>query len=528
MGFWVYATSSTVFVGLIGIVITFWVWSVLNWVWLRPKKLESFLRRQGLSGNSYRLLFGDLKERSILFNQAQSKPMNLSHDIAPRVFPFVHRMVNDHGKNCFEWIGSTPRVNISNPEELKDIFTRYVDFQKPKLNPLSKLLATGLTTYNDEKWVRHRRIINPAFHLQKLKQMVPAFALSCSEIISKWEELVVSSKDGRSCELDVWPYLQNMTADVISRTAFGSSYEQGRRIFQLQTEIAQLVITITRSIYIPGWRFVPTKMNNRMKEIDKEIKALLKDMINKREQAMRIGDATATKDDLLGMLLESNFREIQEDGNYIQKNARMSIEDVIEECKLFYFAGQETTSVLLVWTLVLLSMHPNWQHRAREEVLHVFGNKQPDFDGLAHLKLVNMILNEVLRLYPPAALLTREVYKETRLGNLTLPAGVELSLPTILVHRDTELWGDDATEFKPERFSEGVSKATYGRVCFFPFGWGPRICIGQNFAMVEAKMALSLILQKFTFELSPSYAHAPFTIVTLQPQFGAHIILHKR
>ncbi|KAF3442302.1 hypothetical protein FNV43_RR16218 [Rhamnella rubrinervis] len=519
----VFATSSTVYVGLIGIVITYWAWRVLNWVWLRPKRLERFMRKQGLSGNSYRLVVGDVKESSILFNQAQSKPMNLSPycSTCPPLCP-------SNGKNCFEWIGSTARVNISNPEDVKDIFAKYIDFQKPKWNPLVKLLATGLANYEDEKWTKHRRIINPAFHLQKLKQMIPAFEVSCSEIISKWEEVVMSSKDGRSCELDVWPYLHNMTADVISRTAFGSSYEQGRRIFQLQTELAQLTIASMRSIYIPGWRFVPTKMNKRMKEIDKEIRASLKDMINKREQAMRIGEDTATKDDLLGILLESNFREIQEHGNNIPQNAGMSIEDVIEECKLFYLAGQETTSVLLVWTLVLLSMYPNWQSRAREEVLQVFGNEKPDFDGLSQLKVVTMILNEVLRLYPPVVLLVRRAVKETRLGKFTLPVGVEVSVPTMLVHHDTELWGDDATEFKPERFSDGVSKATNSRVCFFPFGWGPRICIGQNFAMVEAKMALSLILQKFTFELSPSYAHAPFTVVTLQPQFGAHIILHKR
>ncbi|XP_050245993.1 cytochrome P450 72A14-like [Quercus robur] len=138
-----------------------------------------------------------------------------------------------------------------------------------------------------------------------------------------------------------------------------------------------------------------------------------------------------------------------------------------------------------------------------------------------------MILNEALRLYPPAASLLRIVHKETKLGNVIIPAGVEIALPTILVHHDYELWGENAKQFNSKIFLEGISKATKGQVSFFPFGGGSRICVGQNFALVETKMALSLILQNFSFETSSSYAHAPCSIITLQPQFGAHVILHK-
>ncbi|KAK9085348.1 hypothetical protein Sjap_025759 [Stephania japonica] len=439
----------SIWVVICAALVCFWVCKVLIWVWWKPRKLEKLLREQGFNGTSHMYMFGDLKQLVSTTKKARSKPIELSHSIVPRVFPFIHETIQRQGPMSYIWFGVTPRVNILDPDLIKDILSnKFGHFSKLKVNPLVRLLIGGLANYDGEKWAKHRRIISPAFHLEKLKLMVPAFHASCTDLVEKWEKLVSNG----SSEVDVWPDLQKLSADAISRTAFGSSYEKGRRVFQLLTEQTKLIFEVLPFVFIPGFRFLPTKKNRRIKEIDREFACV-------------------------------------DDG--------------------------------------CVEYAPGMAAQAREEVLRVFGSDNPNLDALNHLKIVTMIFYEVLRLYPPVPLLVRYCYKEMKLGSLTLPPGVEISMPTILVHHDRTIWGEDAEEFNPMRFSEGISKATNNQVSFFPFGWGPRICLGQAFSLIEAKMAMAMILQRFSFDLSPTYAHAPYTVLTLQPQYGAQIILKK-
>lgn len=488
------------------------LWSVLKWLWLKPKRLERCLREQGFKGNTYRLLNGDTKDRERMLMEARSKPMpHLSNDHLSRILPFFHHTVKNYGKRCFIWNGPVPLVNIGEPELIREVLMKIHEFQKPNSNPFLKKLASGLVQVEGKVWANRRKLLNPAFRMDKLKCMLPAFWASSCDMIKEWEERV--SETG-SCEVEVWSYLHKLSADVISRAAFGSSYEEGKRIFELITEQIIVALPILNSVYIPGWRFVPTRANKKIVEIDKEIRTLLKGIIDKRKKAINAGEKP--KDDLLGLLLESSFQDI-----------KLNFEEMIDECKIFYLAGQETTSSLLAWTLILLGKHQEWQARAREEVLNTFGNDDLDFHRLHQLKTVNMILQEVLRLYSPVAEISRTVTKDMKVGDIFLPAGVLVNLPVLHVQQDEALWGADAKEFKPDRFSEGICKASGKNMSFFSFGWGPRICIGSNFAMTEAKLVLALILQRFSFDLSPSYVHAPSATGTLRPQFGAPINFHK-
>ncbi|KAF8696976.1 hypothetical protein HU200_036622 [Digitaria exilis] len=506
--------------GLVGLRLLWAASQLLDRLWWQPRRLERVLRAQGLRGTSYRFLTGDLKDMARLNQEAWSRPLPLRcHDIAPRVIPFLYKNMREHGKTSIYWFGSIPKVTIVDPDLVKEVMSnKFGHFEKPMFPALFKLLTDGVASKEGETWAKHRRILNPGFHLEKLKRMLPAFTVCCEELVSRWVES--TGCDG-SCELDIWPELKNLTGDVISRTAFGSSYLEGRRIFELQGEQAERVMKSFQKITIPGYMLLPTENNRKMRRINKEIETILRNLIGKRIQAMKKGDES-TKDDLLGLLLESNMR-VTDGGS--KSGMAMTIEDIIGECKLFYFAGMETTSVLLTWTMVVLSIHPEWQDRAREEVLGLFGKNKPELEGLGGLKIVTMILYEVLRLYPPAVQYSRKTYKAMELGGIVYPAGVIVEMSVLMIHHDPDIWGSDVHEFKPNRFSEGISKASNGPGAFLPFGWGPRICIGQNFALLEAKIALCMILQRFEFELAPSYTHAPHTLFTMQPMHGAQVKL---
>ncbi|KAF0919793.1 hypothetical protein E2562_031655 [Oryza meyeriana var. granulata] len=230
------------------------VWT-LEWAWWTPRRLERALRAQGVRGNRYHLFTGDVPENARLNREARKKPLPLGcHDIVPRVLPMFCKAVKEHGKPSFTWFGPTPRVMIADPESVREVLSnKFGHFGKPKPSRIGKMLASGVVSYEGEKWAKHRRILNPAFHHEKIKRMLPVFSTCCTEMITRWENAM--SREGIS-ELDVWPEFQNLTGDVISKTAFGSSYQEGRRIFQLQAESAERLIQAFQIIFIPGYWFV--------------------------------------------------------------------------------------------------------------------------------------------------------------------------------------------------------------------------------------------------------------------------------
>lgn len=475
------------------------------------------MEAQGIRGPQYKFLHGTTKEAAAMVAESVSRPMEvLSHDITSRVLPYDHAWIKSYGRSLLKWHGPRPQLVVNEPELIKEILNNregaYI--KAPLTGYLLKLLGDGLVTTEGKKWARQRKIANHAFRAQHVKGMIPAIVVSVEDMLRKLEEC-----EGK--EVDLFQEFTVMTSDVISRTAFGSSYIQGRDIFTNLDKLAAISARNRETIEFPLLRIF-LQDHKEASILEHAIRDIVLGLIKSREESNRIGDSDGYGSDLFGSLIKANHDENQD--------SRISVEDVIDECKTFYFAGKETSNSLLSWTVFLLAINTDWQDKAREETTELFGNTSVIMDDtiIAKLKIMTMILNESLRLYPPVVMITRKVSREVKLGDLVLPAGLELFISPLIVHHDHRLWGEDTHLFKPERFSEGVARATNNAMSFLPFGVGPRYCVGQSVAMMEAKIALSMILRRYSFTLSPAYVHAPIRHLTLMPQHGVQVILSSQ
>ncbi|KAI8527473.1 hypothetical protein RHMOL_Rhmol12G0078300 [Rhododendron molle] len=429
---------------------------------------------------------------------------------------FGQQKPNAEGRNYLSWYGPQAQLVVTDPELIKEIMNNKDGvYLKGRLDQFAKkLLGDGIVLAEGEKWSKLRKIANHAFYAESLKGMVPAMIASVETMLERWTQ-------HEEKEIEVNKESKLLTAEVISRTAFGSSYLEGEKIFDMLMKMGLITARNRFKIRLPGsgmfWKSCDVLESDK---IEQAIRESILGMINKREEKMVTGEENNYGSDFLGSLIKANHD--------IDEKNRISVDEMVDECKTFYFAGQETTNGLLAWSLFLLAIHTDWQEKARKEVFELFGQQNPNAEGIARLKIMSMILNETLRLYPPVINLLRRVEREVRLGKLIVPANTHVMLSILALHHDPELWGKDVDLFKPERFADGVAKATNNNIAgFIPFGFGPRICVGLNFAANEAKIALSMILQRYRFTLSPDYVHSPIQIVTIRPKNGIPIVFNK-
>ncbi|KAI5072743.1 hypothetical protein GOP47_0012849 [Adiantum capillus-veneris] len=487
--------------------------------------------------SSYRPFLGDLPLRRRLESQAQLSPLPLSsshHLFLPYILPFYYKLYSQHpGSRVVCWFGNLPMLVITKADDARCVLASDVKhMQRPvgSRRVFHRLMGHGLILAEGEDWHLQRSILRPAFFLEKLKGMVKDMATSALNMIHLWETHVSKGGHMEAVEVEVAQDLKNVAADILSHTMFGTSYVKGKSVFERQERLLQLITKNSLQLAaIPFFKYLPTSENRKMWAMDKQNNEELSEIIDLRKTTA-VNTNTDTNSnfpygtDLLGYVLSA----MEEEGKLGKRGPRLTIQQVVDECKTFFFAGHETTAHLLAWTMVQLSLHQDWQEKARQEVFEVCGKQgTPKADDLNKLKLVGMILNETLRLYPILPELgRRKLHNDVRLDDGTvLPQGMGIVIACPFIHMDKDMWGADADEFRPERFAEGVSQACKNPSAFMPFGSGPRICIGQQFALMEAKVTVALILQHFSFRLSPSYRHAPVGPFSLSPKHGVHLLL---
>ncbi|KAK7278108.1 hypothetical protein RJT34_23133 [Clitoria ternatea] len=449
---------------------------------------------------------------TLVFTDEERTGTPHGYSLTHRVLPHYQKWSSLYGETFLYWFETRPTVCIHDVELAKEILSNKFGFYaKPKTRPsLLAMIGYGLVLVNGLEWVKRRRILNPAFSMDKLKVMINRMAECTICMVNEWK---IEGKD-KLKTIEMNEEFRELTADIIAHTAFGVGFVQGKEAFNAQREIQKYCIASSVNVFIPGTQYLPTQSNLYIWKLHKKMKKALQSIIESRLHS-QLSDSSYG-DDLLGLMMDASKAD---------KGPKLEMNEIIEECKTFFFAGHETTSNLLTWTMFLLGLQKDWQEKLREEVLQNCGMEIPDADMLSKLKLVNMVLLEALRLYCLVIEVQRVASEDMKLGNLLIPKETNVAIPVAMMHRSKEYWGEDANEFNPLRFINGVSKAATHPNALLAFSMGPRNCIGQNFAMLEAKTVMAIILQRFSWTLSPDYKHAPANHLTLQPQYGLPIVV---
>jgi cytochrome P450 len=344
--------------------------------------------------------------------------------------------------------------------------------------------------------------MQPAFHHKRIATYAGIMADRTVRLLSRW-----SNSETRNIDAE----MMALTLDIATDTLFG--VEIGDLAYQVgeAVEEAQRAIVGLSRMFIPVPEWAPIPDNYRVRHATKSLDRILLPIIQERR--------ASGKDcgDLLSMLLLA----VDEDGQ-----GQLTDEQVRDEAMTIFIAGHETTANALTWTWSLLSAYPEAKHKLWQELDHVLQGAPPTLDQLSQLIYTEMIIKEAMRLYPPAWIITREPTRDTVVGGYRFVKDSFVMISPYVTHRDPRFFESPFT-FKPERF-EPVRARELPRDAYLPFGDGPHVCIGNAFAMMEAKIVLATVAQQFDLELAAGQEVEPEPLITLRPRGGLQMVLHGR
>lgn len=424
---------------------------------------------------------------------------------------FLHRLAQENPTADlvhFTFVGLNSYL-VLNPDFVREILVNRVDeFPKSERDHdiLSKFIGEGLVTTGGETHRRQRKLAQPAFHMKRIAAYAETVVDYTADMLDTWPA---------TGQRDLSQEMYQLTMYIVSKTLFNADKD---RMADVADRVGQAIHTLQavtnndfrRPVQWPAW--LPTA-DNRARQ---QARAVLYDTINTLVTDRRAG-GTADTGDLLSMLLLA-----QDDEGH-----GMSDEELRDQLVTLFVAGHETTSNALSWTFYLLSQNPSAQAKLYAELDAVLNGRLPTLADLANLPYTNMVIKEAMRIYPPAWLLTgRTAQEETELGGYHIKKGGELMISPYALHRLPQFF-PDPERFDPERFTPEREKAL-PRYAYIPFGGGPRICIGNSFAMMEAQLILATVAQHFHLQLAADQVVDINPQVTLSPLHGLRMDIQPR
>jgi cytochrome P450 len=418
---------------------------------------------------------------------------------------FLERLARDYGDIVRTRFFYVPAYFLYHPDYIEYVlatnnrnFIKPLSFRTPFFN---RLVGNGLLTSEGEFWRRQRRLAQPAFHRERINAYARIMVRDTEEMLATW-------RDGEI--RDMHRDMMRLTMEVVTHTLFNANVsDDADKVARALTTLVEPFGSQATLKWIFDNRF-PTPANRRFHKVAAELDEVVYRIIGQRRASNG-----QDQGDLLSMLLQAH----DEDGS------QMTDKQLRDEVITLFLAGQETTALTLVWAWYLLAQHPEAEQTLWQELDEVLEGRAPEAADVPRLKFTEMIAKESMRLYPPAYIVGREAVNECEIGGYAIAPRTQVFMPTWVVHRDPRFF-EEPDKFKPERWTpEFINNLP--KYAYFPFGGGPRVCIGNTFAMMEIVLLMATIAQKYHLSLVTNPVELQ-PAMSLRPRNGIRMKIEQR
>jgi cytochrome P450 len=415
---------------------------------------------------------------------------------------FMSRVAREYGDIvCLRFFNLRTYL-LFHPDHIEDVIVNNArKFIKGRILRANRhLFGNGLLTSEGDFWLRQRRMLQPAFHRNRIANYASTMTECATRLVQSWQP-------GQT--LDLHDAMMRLTLQIVGKSLFHADVErEAPQVGENLQVLLEYTMDFRRLLMTPRW--LPTRRNLQAKHAVRELTLIIDRIIQQRR------DSNDDAGDLLSLLIHAQ----DEDGS------RMTTQQLRDEALTLFLAGHETTASTLSWTWMLLAQTPRVEQTLHAELDTVLNGRAPTLDDLPRLPYTNHVISESMRLYPPAWAMARLAIEDHALAGYPVPKNTGIAAVTWVVHRDPR-WYANPDEFLPERW-EGDLLKKIPRFAYFPFGFGPRQCIGNSFALMEANLVLATIAQYFRFTLDPKRPVKPLASLTLRPHHGLHVQLQSR